>query len=167
MGTAETVRAVVAPLLDEKGVDLYDIELTGGTLRVLVDREGGVDLDALGELTRSISGVLDAVDPMPGRYTLEVSSPGLERPLRTPDHFRAAVGSKVTVKTRPGTEGDRRVEGELLDADDEGATVAVAGGERRVAYVDVERARTVFEWGPAPKPGPPSKGKKKAKKGST
>lgn len=166
MSTADTIRDVVAPILDERGVDLYDVELTGGTLRVLVDREGGVDLDALGELTRSISGALDAADPMPGRYTLEVSSPGLERPLRTPDHFRAAVGSKVSVKTRPGTEGDRRIDGELVDADDEGATVATADGERRIAYVDVERARTVFEWGPADKPASPSKGKKKAKKGS-
>lgn len=163
MGTAEQVRDVVAPVLHERGVDLYDVELTGATLRVLVDRDGGVDLDALGELTRSISGALDASDPMPGRYTLEVSSPGLERPLRTPDHFRAAVGSKVSVKTLPGVEGDRRVEGELVDADDDAATVATADGERRVAYVDVERARTVFEWGPPPKPGSPSKGKKKTK----
>jgi ribosome maturation factor RimP len=166
MSTADTVRDVVAPILDERGVDLYDLELAGGTLRVLVDRDGGVDLDALGELTRSISAGLDAVDPLPGGYTLEVSSPGLERPLRTPDHFRAAVGTKVSVKTRPGTDGDRRLDGELVDADDDAATVATADGERRVAYVDVERARTVFEWGPPPKPGSPSKGKKKAKKGS-
>src|SRR4051812_37426038 len=161
--TADTVRSVVAPLLDERGVDLYDVELTGGTVRVLVDREGGVDLDALGELTTSISGALDAADPLPGRYLLEVSSPGLERPLRTPEHFRAAVGRTVSIKTRPGTEGERRVEGELLAADDDGCTVAAAEGERRVAYVDVDRARTVFEWGAAPRPGSPSKGKTKAK----
>ena len=167
MGTADTVRDVVVPILDERGVDLYDVELTGETVRVLVDRDGGVDLDALGELTRSISGALDAADPLPGRYTLEVSSPGLERPLRTPDHFRAAVGKQVSVKTRPGTVGDRRLDGELVDADDEAATVAAADGEHRVAYVDVERARTVFEWGPAPKPGSPSKGKQqKAKRES-
>ena len=163
MSTVDTVRDAVAPLLDERGVDLYDVELTGGTVRVLVDREGGIDLDALGELTTSISGVLDLTDPLPGRYTLEVSSPGLERPLRTPDHFRAAVGRKVAVKTRPGTEGDRRVEGDLVDAGEDACTVAVDGGERRIAYVDVERARTVFEWGPPPKPGGT---KKKAKKGS-
>ena len=167
MSTADTVRDVVAPILDERGVDLYDVELTGETVRVLVDREGGVDLDALGALTRSITDALDASDPMPSRYTLEVSSPGLERPLRTADHFRAAVGKKVSVKTRPGTEGDRRVDGELVDADDHAATVAAADGERRIAYVDVERARTVFEWEAAKKPASPSKGKKKAKKGTS
>jgi ribosome maturation factor RimP len=78
-----------------------------------------------------------------------VSSPGLERPLRTPDHFRRFAGSKVSVKTRPGVEGDRRVEGILTDVDDHGFSV----NERRLSYDDVEKARTVFEWGPPPKPG--------------
>jgi ribosome maturation factor RimP len=86
-----------------------------------------------------------------------VSSPGLERPLRTPEHFAAVVGRRVSVKTHPGVEGDRRLEGELLAADDNGFVVAAAGGERSLAYADVERARTVFEWGGAPKPGGPKR----------
>ena len=153
MATTDTVRALVVPLLDSRGVDLYDLELTGGTLRLLVDREGGVDLDALGEISTTISGALDASDPIPGGYTLEVSSPGLERPLRTPQHFAAVVGTRVSVKTRPGVEGDRRLEGELLAADDRGFVVAAEAGDRSLAYAVVERARTVFEWGGAPKPG--------------
>ena len=162
MATTDTVRALVVPLLDSRGVELYDVELTGGTLRVLVDREGGVDLDALGELSTSISGALDASDPLPGGYTLEVSSPGLERPLRTPEHFATVIGRRVSVKTRPGTEGDRRFDGELLAADENGFVVAADGGDRTVAYADVERARTVFEWGGAPKPvGPKRKEKGK------
>ena len=162
MATTDAVRALVVPLLDSRGVDLYDVELTGGTLRVLVDRDGGVDLDALGELSTTISGALDASDPLPGGYTLEVSSPGLERPLRTPQHFAAVIGKRVTVKTRPGVEGDRRLEGELLAADESGFVVAAETGRRSVAYADVERARTVFEWGGAPKPGGPKrKGKGK------
>ena len=80
-----------------------------------------------------------------GRYTLEVSSPGVERPLRTPEHFRRFVGTSVAVKTRPDVEGDRRLEGTLEAADDEG--VVVAG--RRLAYDDIEKARTVFVWEPA------------------
>src|SRR5215217_524689 len=153
MSTVERVRAVVEPVVAAADLGLYDVELAGGTLRVLVDREGGVDLAVLGEVTRAVSEALDAEDPVPGRYTLEVSSPGLERKLRTPEHFAAAVGKQVRVRTVPGTEGERRVEGELTAADVDGLTVATADGERRIAYAEVERARTVFEWGPTPPPG--------------
>ena len=152
MGTKEQVRAVVSPVVEEAGLELYDVELGGALVRVFVDRPGGIDLASLDATTRAVSRALDAEDPMPGRYTLEVSSPGLERPLRTPRHFEAAVGTRVRVKTRPGVEGDRRVDGELVAADDEGFAVETVEGSRRLAYGDVERARTVFEWGPAPKP---------------
>jgi len=151
--TVERVRAVVEPVVAAADLELYDVELAGGVLRVLVDRAGGVDLAVLGEVTRAVSEALDADDPLPGRYTLEVSSPGLERKLRTPAHFAAALGKKVRVRTVPGTEGERRVEGELAAADDDGVVVATPAGERRLAYAEVERARTVFEWGPTPPPG--------------
>ncbi len=122
--TVERVRAVVEPVVAAADLDLYDVELAGGTLRVLVDAAGGVDLAVLGAVTRAVSEALDADDPLPGRYTLEVSSPGLERKLRTPAHFAAALGKKVSVRTVPGTEGERRVEGELTAADDDGVVVA-------------------------------------------
>ena len=109
MSTTDQVRAAVTPVLEESGLELYDVELGGAVVRVLVDRPGGVDLDTLDAATRAVSRALDVADPMPGRYTLEVSSPGLERRLRTPRHFQAAVGSRVKVKTVAGTEGDRRV----------------------------------------------------------
>ena len=151
--TVERVRAVVEPVVAAADLELYDVELAGGVLRVLVDRSGGVDLAVLGEVTRGVSEALDADDPLPGRYTLEVSSPGLERKLRTPAHFSAALGKKVRVRTVAGTEGDRRIEGELVSADDDGFVVATVAGERRLAYTEVERAKTVFEWGPTPPPG--------------
>ena len=160
--TVERVRAVVEPVVAAADLDLYDVELAGGTLRVLVDASGGVDLAVLGAVTREVSEALDADDPLPGRYTLEVSSPGLERKLRTPAHFAAALGKKVSVRTVPGTEGERRVEGELTAADDDGVVVATPEGERRVAYDEVERAKTVFEWGPTP---PPGSGKRRQKRG--
>jgi len=151
--TVERVRAVVEPVVAAADLELYDVELAGGVLRVLVDRAGGVDLAVLGEVTRAVSEALDADDPLPGRYTLEVSSPGLERKLRTPAHFAAALGKTVRVRTVPGTEGERRLDGELAAADDDGIVVATPEGERRLAYAEVERARTVFEWGPTPPPG--------------
>ena len=151
--TVERVRAVVEPVVAAADLELYDVELAGGVLRVLVDRSGGVDLALLGEVTRAVSEALDADDPLPGRYTLEVSSPGLERKLRTPAHFAAALGKTVRVRTVAGTEGERRVEGELTAADDDGVVLATSEGERRIAYDEVERAKTVFEWGPTPPPG--------------
>lgn len=164
--TVERVRAVVEPVVAAADLELYDVELAGAILRVLVDAAGGVDLAVLGEVTRAVSEALDADDPLPGRYTLEVSSPGLERKLRTPEHFAAALGKRVRVRTVAGTEGERRVEGELTAADGDAVTVATPEGERRIAYDEVERARTVFEWGPTPPPGGGRQRRQKVASGS-
>jgi len=161
MTVAERVRTIVSPLLADLGLEVYDVEHTGGTLRVTVDREGGVDLDTIALATRIVSRELDHADPIPGRYTLEVTSPGLERTLRTPAHFERAVGSVVNVRTLPEVEEPRRVRGELTGADDDGITVKQDdGGARRLRYDEIERARTVFEWGPAPRPAKPGSQKK-------
>ena len=150
MSVIDRVRELVTPLLVADGLELFDIEFGGGRLVVLADRPGGVDLDALTHATRRISAELDRVDIIPGgRYMLEVSSPGLERRLRTPDHFRKFVGSTVSIKTVATAEGERRAKGTLEAADDTGITVA----GRRIDYTDIDRAQTVFEWGRQQKPG--------------
>jgi ribosome maturation factor RimP len=159
--TIEQLRALVTPLVADHGLELYDVEHTGGALRVLVDRQGGADLEVIGRLTRAVSDALDEADPLPGRYTLEVSSPGLERPLRTPAHFAAAVGETVGVKTIPGVAGERRFEGTLVASDESGITVEAADGLRSLHLDEIEKARTVFAWGPAPKPGGQKKRTKK------
>ncbi|MGH9225861.1 MAG: ribosome maturation factor RimP [Acidimicrobiales bacterium] len=148
---SERVRVLVAPPLEAAGMELFDIELAGSggntVLRVTVDRPGGVDLDAISDATRLVSGVLDHdPDLVPGRYLLEVSSPGIERPLRRPDHFRGAVGATISVKLAPSSEGERRVEGVLEAADDDGITIA----GRAIPYPDIDKARTRFVW-PEPK----------------
>ena len=144
MPADDRVREVIEPLLDEQGLELVDVERSGATLRVIVDRaEGGIDLDTVAHASELVSAALDHADPIPGRYTLEVSSPGIERPLRTPAHFRRCVGGTVAVKTRPGTAGERRMEGTLEAADEKGVTIA----GRAIAYADIERAHTVFRWG--------------------
>ena len=165
MSVSDRVRDVVEAPLATSGLELVDVEHAGNLLRVTVDRPGGVDLDTISDASRLVSDALDRTDVVPGRYVLEVSSPGVERPLRTPEHFRRFVGSRVAVRTRPHTEDERRIEGELEAADDQG--VVVAG--RRLAYDEIERARTVFVWEPAAKPGKPGKGgggKGKAKAGA-
>ena len=173
MSIPERVRHLIEPLVDDHGLVLYDLDLTGGVLRVVVDqpvadepanaldgdRPTGVGMDAITPLTRAISRALDEHDPIDGRFTLEVSSPGLERTLRTPDHYRGAIGLVVSIKTSASASaagGERRLRGELTEADDDGVVVvpeADPDQPRRLAYPEIERARTVFEWGPAPKPG--------------
>jgi ribosome maturation factor RimP len=155
----EDLIPVLEPMLAAAELELVDVELRSGVLLVTVDRPGGVDLQALTDANRAVSAVLDEIDPIPGRYSLEVSSPGVERSLRTPSHFAKAVGETVTVKTRPQVPGDRRLRGRLVGADDGGLTLEVDGrsdGPVRLAYSDIDKARTVFVWGPEPR----SKGSK-------
>ena len=129
-----------------------------------------------GEAATGSRGHDDGADPIAGAYTLEVTSPGLERTLRTPPHFVRAVGETVKIKltadASPDPDADRRLTGTLVAADDDGITVrtdAPSGdespAERQVAYAHIERARTVFEWGPGDKPGKSRQpgGKKKQK----
>jgi ribosome maturation factor RimP len=139
------------PLLAAADLELVDVELRSGVLLVTVDRDGGVDLEALTDANRAVSALLDEWDPIPGRFTLEVSSPGVERTLRRPAHFVKAIGETVTVKTRPQVPGDRRLRGVLVAADDDGLTLEVAGGAEGgicLSYSDIDKARTVFVWGP-------------------
>ena len=158
----ERVRSLVEPALADRGFEVVDVVRQGSVLRVTVDllvgpdgtvdKAGGIDLDAVTAATRLVNEVLDQHDLMGDTTSLEVSSPGVERPLRTPEHFKRFVGTEVAVKAKAGTQGDRRISGVLEAADEEG--VVVAG--RPLAYVDIERAHTVFVW-PAPSKGQSAK----------
>ena len=155
MGIVEKVNQLVEPICADLGVELFDVDNAGGILRVTVEREGGVDIGTIALITRELSRALDHDDPIPGRYTLEVSSPGLERPLRRQSHFVRSVGARIKVKTKPHVEGERRLEGTLTAAGDDGIQLVINddGTTRSLAYDDIEKANTIFEWGPAPKPG--------------
>lgn len=167
MPERETIVAAIEPVLATLGLEVFDVQLTGSgrgsTVRVIVDRDGGVDLDAITAASERIQPALDALDDL-GAYALEVSSPGLERPLHRPEHFRRAVGETVSVKVRDADGEARRLRGALVSADERGVTVDAAdthGGEH-VDYDQIIQARTVFEWGAAPKPD--KRAKKKQQK---
>jgi len=149
VSVSDRVRDLIEPTLATQGLEVVDVEQRANILRVSIDRPEGVDLEAISTATRLVSDDLDRHDIVPGRYVLEVSSPGIERTLRTPEHFRRFVGTMVAVRTVAGTEGDRRLEGTLADADDDGIEV----GGRRLSYAEIDRARTVFVWAPTPRPG--------------
>lgn len=170
MGTTEqtitAVRDAILPVVTGLGFGLYDVELNGTgagrTLRVTIEHDGGIDLDAITEVTRAVSPVLDVEPALAGSYLLEVSSPGLERALRTPAHFAGARGDSVSVKFRTDTGGTARVHGVLVDADDRGCVVEADGERHELAYDDITQARTVFEWGPPPRT--PHKGRATAER---
>ena len=126
----QRVRDLVDPIASDLGLDLYDVEQRGDTLRVTLDtrpgRPSGVDLDTLALATRLISRELDHDDPVPGHYTLEVTSPGVERYLRTPAHFQREIGKTVNVRLADVGHEQRRLEGVLVAADDSSATIQVA-----------------------------------------
>lgn len=168
--TIDRVRALVAPLLADLKLDLYDVEFRGGTLRITIDTPpgsgSGVDLEQISLVTRMVSRDLDHADPVPGRYTLEVTSPGLERALRTPEHFRREVGKDVAIRLRDTAAGERRVNGTLVGATDDEITLRLDDAdatERTIRLDQIDRAKTVFTWAATPKPGQPGSGKKGAK----
>ena len=153
---AERLSAVVGPYLEAEGLELDTLELLGHRgarlLRVVVDAEGGIDLDRLAETSRRLSRLLDAESDLEDPYRLEVSSPGLERRLRTSRHFEKAVGREVVMKVR--TEGRTiSLRGLLASADEEGCELSVEGEVRSFLYGAILSARTVYRWGASPKPG--------------
>ena len=145
------VEALVGPTVEAAGLELVEVTLRreGGrrVLRVTVDREGGVDLDTISETSERVSRRLDLEGYSPGPYALEVSSPGLERPLRRPRDFERHVGERVKVKTSGPVSGSRTHTGALVSADAEAIVIATDGGELRVPHADIASARTVFDWG--------------------
>lgn len=156
----DDVRVAIEPLLAPLDIELVDVELVGSgrasTLRITVDREGGVDLDAIAAATDAISPALDLLDPIMGSYALEVSSPGIERPLRKPEDFVRHVGSKVSVKTHAQADGARRHHGVILASDDASFTMEdESGATRTFSFEETVQVRTVFDWGSVSKSSVP------------
>ena len=116
----DTLVALLTPLVEGLGYELWELEYSAGRgngfLRLYIDAAAGIALDDCERVSRAVSEVLDAEDPIPGQYTLEVSSPGLERPLRTAEHFARFVGETVSVETVQAIEGRRRFKGALTAA---------------------------------------------------
>jgi ribosome maturation factor RimP len=146
------VEALVRPVIERAGFEFVEAKMTREdgrrTLRLTVDRPEGPDLDSLAELSVSVSRQLDDEGFEPGgTYALEVSSPGIERPLRGSAQFRRAVGSQVEVRTTSPAGSSRVSTGVLLRADDEGIALEGVDGELRVPYEEIDSARTVADWG--------------------
>ena len=127
----DTLAALLTPLVEGLGYELWELEYSpgrgNGFLRLYLDAEAGITLEDCERVSRAVSELLDAEDPIPGQYTLEVSSPGLERPLRTAEQFGRFVGETVFVETVQVVEGRRRFKGALTAAGAETVEVEVDG----------------------------------------
>jgi ribosome maturation factor RimP len=146
---------LIEPYLAAERLELDDLELSGRgrgrVLRVTVDGDS-LDVDRLAELSRGLSRLLDDEPGLQDSYQLEVSSPGLERKLRRPAHYRKSLGREVVVKTA-SADHKATLRGLLSSANDTGFTVDAEGGAVEISYDDVISAKTVFRWEKAPKPG--------------
>ena len=151
--TADHLERLLSQTVAELGVDLDAVELASAgrrqVLRLVVDRDGGLTLDDIADVTRAVSKELDAADPLGERpYTLEVTSRGVDRPLVLPRHWQRNTGRLVSVMLGEGAPGPPSLTGRIRAADAEGADLDVEGTQRRVAYADVQRARVQVEFKP-------------------
>lgn len=144
------LEALLAGVVSEGGLELDSvIETTqdgSPVVRVVVDApegERGVDSDTLATVSRAVSKALDVADPIPTEYLLEVTTPGAERELTRPGHWRRAVGEIVRVKLRDGS----RLEGRLAAVDEDGAVLDVDGEPTTIPFAQVKRARPRVEFG--------------------
>ncbi len=141
---AERVWEIAEPVVTHEGLEMVDVEYRresrGMVLRLYLDREGGVSLDDLSRVSRQIGDLLDVHDTVPGAYTLEVSSPGINRRLRRPEHFRRYIGKRVRVRTVNPMNGRRVFVGPLEAVEADGVQVAALDGSRFIGFADIAQA---------------------------
>ncbi len=155
--TVDRLWESLEPYLEAEGVELDDLDVRGSgngrIVRITVDAPGGIGVDRIAQLSRGMSRLLDEDDSVIGSYTLEVSSPGLERRLRRRSHYQKAVGRELDVRTVEEIDGAQRHRGILEEIDDRALLLGVDGGTRVIPIRSITQARTVFRWEKAPKPG--------------
>ena len=157
---AQRVWELAEPVVVTMGLELVDVQYRpeGGrvVLRLLIDRSGsGVTIDELARISREVGPLLEAHDAVPGRYNLECSSPGLNRPLIKPEHYQRAVGERVAVRMRTPVAGRRQFKGVLTTVNHDAVVVDDPdAGAVQLAFADVERAHVEFDFTrPAQTPG--------------
>jgi ribosome maturation factor RimP len=141
----ERLYPLIEPVVGRLGYELIELEYAPGhgrsLLRLFIDREAGVGVADCERVSREVGALLDLEDPIPGAYTLEVSSPGFDRLLRTPAHFGRFLGSRVFVELKEPREGRRRYTGRLLTADEAGIALEVDKQHVEIAFAEIGKAR--------------------------
>ena len=140
---------IIEPVIDELGYELLDVEYVvergRWTLRIYIDKEGGVSVNDCAIVSKEVSPILDVEDPIDNSYVLEVSSPGLNRPLTKEKHFVWAIGKKIKVKTEMPIQGRRNFTGLLQDFKDGTLFLNIEGEIFSLSYDNIEKANLVYE----------------------
>lgn len=150
--TLGRVWELAAPLAENEGMEIVDVELChersrgGRVLRLYLDKAGGPTVDDLSRVSRQLSELLDSQDVVSGAYTLEVSSPGINRPLKRPEHFARYIGKRVRIRTRDLIGGRRSFLGILQDVAGESITVAQEGTRYDIPFAAIERSNYEHDW---------------------
>jgi ribosome maturation factor RimP len=144
------LREILAPVVAAMGYELVGVELHphsgNALLRVYIDKAGGISVDDCQRLSHQLSGVLDVEDPLPGPYTLEVSSPGLDRPLFEAQHFARFAGHRVRVQLAVPLNGRKTLTGRLVGMRGDSVVLEQHGQEVAVPLVGIEKARLIPEF---------------------
>lgn len=152
MDAVSRIWELAAPLAQSEGMEIIDIEFRqegrrgGRVLRLYLDKEGGTNVDDLSRVSRQLSDLLDAHDAIDGAYTLELSSPGINRPLKKPEHFSRYVGKRVRVRTREMIEGRRSFLGVLEGVFDENITLMQEGRIYSIPFSMIEKSNYEHDW---------------------
>jgi len=167
----DQLNSLLGPAIDalDKGVVLWGIEFTSGPasalLRVYIDAiDRPVAIEDCEAVSREISALLDVEDPIPGNYTLEVSSPGIDRPLFSPEQFARYIGDVAKVTLSLPIDGRRRVQGRIARV--EGATIVIAGdigNEVAIAHENIQKAKLVPQYEKPAKPSGPARPRRNPK----
>ncbi|MBE8718810.1 ribosome maturation factor RimP [Cellvibrio polysaccharolyticus] len=143
----EQLQALIAPVAESLGCELWGLEyLTQGkytTLRLFIDGPDGVSLEDCEKVSRQVSSVMDVEDPIEGEYTLEVSSPGMDRPLYNANQYARYVGEQINVRLRLARDGRRKFKGTIMAVDGDDVRLAVDGKEYVLAVDAIDKANII------------------------
>ncbi|HET7392260.1 MAG TPA: ribosome maturation factor RimP [Candidatus Binatia bacterium] len=150
--TVSRIWEVATQIADGEGMEVVDVELRpegsrrGRVLRLYLDKHGGLNIDELGRVSRQLSELLDTQDIVEGSYTLEVSSPGINRPLKKPEHFQRFIGKRVRVRTGDMIEGRRSFLGILNEVTGEKIKIEVEGKQYEIPFSMIEKSNYEHDW---------------------
>jgi len=150
MAKVDKLSEMLLPAVEALGFEFIGLEYIGqgkhSILRVYIDHENGINVDDCASVSHQVSGILEVEDPITSQYNLEVSSPGMERPLFTLEHFVQQIGKVVSIRCHVGVDGRRKFKGELVVIKDDLLTVIVDGQDYNIDFQDIDKANLVVEF---------------------
>jgi len=144
----DVLKQRLLPLIEEEDLELVELDLVGKPpryiLRVFVDKVGGVNVEECADLSRSLSDYLDTEDLIQGRYTLEVSSPGLERPLLSLDDFRRKIGEQVKVELKSPSDVEKEIKGEIVEVRENEVVIVLEDEVKTIPWDRIDKGRIII-----------------------